>query len=436
MATMNGDEPADGTFSIRLSEGQQQPQAYQPLPVTTGEPLTVEEVDAILARLADLPPATELQTDLKLPTELLPPPRPGETIEQTFPSKPDGVAPEIGDSGPLQVLRYSPEGEIPMSPFINITFNQPMAALGTLAQLAEKDIPVQIEPALEGTWRWLGTKTLNFQYDSNLVDRLPMATEFRVTVPAGTTSMTGGVLEESVSWTFTTPAPILSTYYPSYGPQPLEPVMFAAFDQRITPSAVLETVQVLVNGEPVSIRLATDDEITANEQVKSLSEHASEGRWLAFIADNAFPKDADIQITIGPGTPSAEGPLVTTQSQGFGFQTYPPLRIEEYGCSWYGDNCPPLTPFYIRFNNPLDAETFIDSMVAVSPDLAGAVFSVSGNTLTIQGASEGRTTYRVTVDSTITDMFGQQLGKVESVKIKVGKAEPVLIGAAKNTGYD
>ena len=89
------------------------------------------------------------------------------------------------------------------------------------------------------------------------------------------------------------------------------------------------------------------------------------------------------------------------------------------------------TPFYIRFNNPLNAAIFADSMVSINPDLAGAAFSVSGNTLTIQGASEGRTTYRVIIDSTLTDIFGQQLGKDETVKIKVGKAEPVLIGPQK-----
>jgi len=196
VTTISSSQNSGEAFFIHLSEGQQKPQAYEPLPVASGEPLTEEEISAILDRLAELPPATELQTDLKLPEELLPPPRPGETIGQAFPPAPEDVGPVAVESDPLQVLRYSPEGEIPMAPFINITFNQPMAALSTLAQLAEEDVPVQIEPALEGTWRWLGTKTLSFQYDSNLIDRLPMATEFRVTVPAGTTSVNDGVLAE------------------------------------------------------------------------------------------------------------------------------------------------------------------------------------------------------------------------------------------------
>ena len=432
MPVVNETQTEDnGSFTIRLSEGQEQPQAFTPLPLARGEPLTEDEVAAILARLADLPPATELQTELKLPQDLLPPPRPGETIQQPFPPAPEGSSPVGTEGGPLEVLRFSPEGEIPMAPFINITFNQPMVPLGTLAQLAAKDVPVQIEPALEGTWRWLGTKTLSFQYDSELIDRLPMATEFKVTVPAGTRSATGGVLNQAVRWTFSTPAPRLTSYYPAYGPQPLEPIMFAAFDQRIDPQAVLKNTRLTVNGSPYTIRLATDAEVENDKQVNSLSENTPEGRWLAFKADKILPKDADVQVSIDPGTPSAEGPLLTSETQAFSFQTYPPLRIEEYGCSWWGEKCPPLTPFYIRFNNSLDAQKFSDSLVSINPELAGAVISVSGNTLTIQGASKGSTTYRVTVEAAISDIFGQQLGKQETLRFAVGKAEPVLIGPQK-----
>jgi hypothetical protein len=41
-------------------------------------------------------------------------------------------------AGPLQVLRYAPEGEIPLAPFVDVPFNQPMVPLGTLESLAEE----------------------------------------------------------------------------------------------------------------------------------------------------------------------------------------------------------------------------------------------------------------------------------------------------------
>jgi hypothetical protein len=150
----------------------------------------------------------------------------------------------------LEVLRYAPEGEIPLAPFVNITFNQPMVPLGTLGDLAAEEVPVQLEPFLPGTWRWVGTRTLSFQYESDLIDRLPKATQYRVTIPAGTRSATGGELAKPVEWTFSTPPARMTTSYPYDVPQPLEPLFFIAFDQRIDPAAVLDTIQVNAGTSP------------------------------------------------------------------------------------------------------------------------------------------------------------------------------------------
>ena len=190
--TQSPDEGADKyKIDVELSDGQSQPQTVEILPATTGEPLSPEEIELILSRLPALTPDPDQQTEFNLPQEILPPPRPGNTIQETFP--PFGVetepTPGAVEAGPLQVLRFAPEGEIPIAPFVSVTFNQPMVPLGTLGDLAAKDVPLKIEPSLPGTWRWLGTKTLTFEYDSELIDRLPKATEYRVTVPAGTKSV-------------------------------------------------------------------------------------------------------------------------------------------------------------------------------------------------------------------------------------------------------
>src|SRR5574340_1395740 len=82
-----------GIFSIavRLSEGQAQLQTPVPMPVVTGEPLTLEEIAAIFDRLPALPASPEEQVEFNYPVELLPPPRPGVSIEEIFP--PYEVAP-------------------------------------------------------------------------------------------------------------------------------------------------------------------------------------------------------------------------------------------------------------------------------------------------------------------------------------------------------
>jgi len=424
-ATQDGGEE-DG-LKITLSDGGALPDEVIPLPVAPGEPLTLEEINDILLRLPPLASEPDDRLAFNLPDEVLPPPRTGETIAEVFPLPPEATPPEVA-AGPLEVLRYSPEGEVPIAPFVNVTFNQPMVPLSTLEQLSNEESPVQIEPAVPGTWRWLGTKTLNFQYDSELIDRMPMATEYTVTVPAGTTSQTGGELAETVEFTFRTPPPTLVQSYPYSGdPQPLDPLFFVAFDQRIAPEAVLETMQVEAEGEPLRVQLASDEEIEADDRVSNLVENAVEGRWLVFKATELLPKASTIRVEIGPGTPSAEGPLTTQSSQVYSFQTYAPLEIVDHGCSWY-DNCPPLSPLYIQFNNPLNAEAYDESMLRVEPEIPGVTVNIVGNTITLRGATEGRTTYKVTVSAEIEDVFGQKLGRDRVLTFRTGPAEPFLRG--------
>ena len=418
----------DGTpLSIRLSEGRSQPQDVIPFPLATGTALSDEEIERILARMEGLTAEPGDSVDFRLPEQSLPPPLTGETIEETFPLQ-GSLQPEPVETGRLEVLRFAPEGEIPIAPFVNVTFNQPMVPLTTLEDLAAGDVPVQIEPALPGTWRWLGTKTLTFQYDSTLIDRLPMATEYQVTVPAGTLSATGNELAETVNFTFSTPPPTLTRYYPSSSPQPLEPIFFIAFNQRIDPEAVLATIDMKAGNQSIGMRLATEEEIKLDIAVSQMIENAGEARWLAFRALVTLPADTNISVRIGPGTPSAEGPLVTSEMQSFSFQTYAPLRIEDHGCSYWEDICRPLMPLFIEFNNPIDLDTYDDSMLRITPELPGASVNIVGDTITIRGATKGQTTYQVTVSGDIQDIFGQTLGKDVQLKFKIGSADPFLIG--------
>jgi uncharacterized protein YfaS (alpha-2-macroglobulin family) len=413
---------------VGLSEGQSVVQDVAPLPVVSGEPLTGDEVARILARLPDLELELQDQVDLQLPEESPPPPRPGETVEEEFPPPPVPVTPEEVEPGPLQVLRFAPEGEIPLAPFVNVTFNQPMVPLTTLGALAAEEVPVQLDPPLPGVWKWLGTKTLSFEYDSAEIDRLPMATEYVVTIPAGTESATGGALPETVRWTFSTPPPKMTDYYPSTDPQPLDPLFLVAFDQRIDPEAVLDTMRVSAGGRSVSVRLASENQVQADKSARRIADRAGESRWLAFVAEEPLPADTAVEVTVGPATPSAEGPLLTTEAQSYSFRTYAPLRIDDYGCSWYRDECPPLVPFFIEFNNPIDVEAYEESMLRIEPALPGATVDIVGDTIRIRGATTGRTTYRILVSEAIKDTFGQTLGEDKRLTIKVGSAEPALFG--------
>jgi len=414
-------------MEIHLSEGK--PPRTTPAPASRGEAeaLSPEQVQAIFARLPTLPLSGGLTVQFKLPAELLPPPRSSLTIQEPFPPRESAPTPSVDTAVPLQVSRFAPDGEVDVVPFISLTFNQPMVPLETLQDLAAQEVPVHITPELKGTWRWIGSKTLTFEFDSEQIDRLPKATLYRITVPAGTKSLWGNALAEDFVFTFSTPPPKVVNTYPVGEAQPREPLFFVAFDQRIDPVKVLETIQVTANNQRVELHLATEQEIQANPTVKQLAQQALEGRWLAFKANRLLPAAAKVNVTIGPGVPSAEGPRLSEQATTYAFSTYAPLRVEETRCGW-DDDCRPLMPFTIRFNNPLDVNAFQETLLSITPAIAGLNANVSGNTILIEGETRGNTTYQVTLSAKIGDIFGQTLGEDLTLRFKVERAEPLLVG--------
>ena len=95
-------------IGVELSEGQSQPQTVEVLPATTGEPLSPEEIALILSRLPALTPDPDQQTEFNLPQEILPPPRPGNTIEEPFPPLETEPTPGAVGSGSTSSVAIRP----------------------------------------------------------------------------------------------------------------------------------------------------------------------------------------------------------------------------------------------------------------------------------------------------------------------------------------
>src|SRR5205823_3882436 len=218
----------------------------------------------------------------------------------------------------------------------------------------------------------------------------------------GTKSATGASLGETRAWRFSTPPPQVKQVYPQAGPTVRDPLLFVELDQRIDPEAVLKTIHLRAGRGDYRLRLASADEIAADDQVSNLTKAAEKGRWLAFrvVAPNGdglpLPADAGVDVSVGPGTPSAEGPRTTAAAQSFAFRTYGPLRLTNHRCGWQ-EHCTPFDPWQIEFSNPLDAEAFEQSQIRVTPEIAGMKTAIYGNTLQITGLKRGRTAYHVTV---------------------------------------
>ncbi len=430
---MAADLPEEPVPPFVLSEGipEYTPPERPPLAETT--PLDRERLQQLLRRLPTLEVPAEDVQEYALPEETLPPPRPGQEVDLPFPPPDTRAAPPSETAGPLEVVRYAPEGDVPIAPNVSVTFNQPMVPLGTHDQLEHREVPVRLSPQVPGRWRWIGTRTVLFEPEGDSGDRLPMATEYTVEIPAGTRSALGAELAQAVRWTFRTPPPTLEQRYPTGGPHDLEPLIFAAFDQRIDPQAVLPFVDVSAGRRSFPVRLATQEEIDADPSVSRLVEDTPEGRWIAFRPAEPLPKDTTVNVVFQAGMPSAEGPRTTERSQSFSFQTYGPLRLVRAECAWaMEEECPPFTPWILEFSNPLDGDTFDPAWVTVTPELPGMRVQLFGNALSIQGNTQPRTTYQVVVQADLRDVFGQSLEEPATATFRVGQAAPLLSTGADN----
>lgn len=418
---------------FRLSEAVPVAEASPSAPAATATSLSEVETRKLLARLPPLKADASDIVGFKLRESTQPPPRTGKTIQAAF-VLPASDAPRspVATDAPLEVTRFTPLGEVSLAPMFTVTFSQAMVAVSS-QEGAAANVPVTLTPQPQGKWRWLGSQTLMFQPDAE-GGRMPMATNYVVTIPAGTKSALGNSLRQTKTFSFATPPLTLKKSYPDGESQPRDPVMFLEFDQRIDPARVLKHLELKSGGSQVHLRMATTEEI---ENVREYVKQAEEGRWLAFRAitesgatKDALPADTGIKVVIPPGTPSAEGTRTTLVEQSFDFRTYGPLHIVDSQCG-YQRRCTPNDAFTINLSNQLDS-AFQSGQVKITPEIPKAQVVRYGGLIRIDGYKRSNTTYTVTLDRSIKDIFGQTLTGDNQLTFNVTPNPPGLFSLGGN----
>jgi uncharacterized protein YfaS (alpha-2-macroglobulin family) len=423
-------QPPAPAFSFTLRDGVPAAslrQATTPAPATT---LAEADVAGLLTRLPALAAAGEDVVAHALREASKPPPRTGDAVVTPFPappSAPPAAAVQVEKPG---VLRHQPEGEVPLAPRVTLTFATPMVPVTSHAALAAGAVPARLTPAIPGSWRWVGTRTLWF----DPVGRAPMATEFTVEVPAGVKDAAGQALAEGRRFTFHTPPPRVVGAEPSGEGVSREPTFRLRFDQRVDAASALGRLVVEVSGaegvlgkllgRPVAIRPLTEAERKVDRGA-ARGEPEEDGRTLTFRATEPLPTDATIAVTVPAGFPSAEGPRVTKGPQRFTFRTYGPFAVRRAQCGW-GGACLPGQSFSLELTNPLDPEGFDPALVSVAPAIPGLEVNPNGSWINLEGVTRGKTRYTVTVRKGLRDAFGQTLERDQTFTWDVGPSEALL----------
>jgi uncharacterized protein YfaS (alpha-2-macroglobulin family) len=287
----------------------------------------------------------------------------------------------------------------------------------------------RIAPEIGGRFRLLTPRMVAFEADAPL----PLSSRFAVTVTAGLADRTGATLASDLTWTFAT-TPLAFKSVPDTkdaGPTGLTP------DLRVTANMPFDAASfaahaalVAPDGTRIGIAPKTDAPASGSPSAApSATASAPEGDapddpaadTAVFTPVQPLAKRTVYAFTIDSGVMPKYGNLATQEANATGdVTTYGPLTLD--AVVGYGAPTPPDmiasarfasgTP-QLRFSTEVTIASALAAIrVAPAPIAGRALFAGSGSSRTIAldpYALAPATSYTITVDPSITDVFGQHL---------------------------
>ncbi|MCX5797496.1 MAG: MG2 domain-containing protein [Elusimicrobia bacterium] len=342
----------------------------------------------------------------------------------------------------LQVVAKTPSGPTQSrrsSDAVTATFNRPMAALNAPEE-AGKFCPIKLEPAVKGRCRWQGTQVLSFEPDQPL----PLATEFRATIPAGTKPQAGGeALGAEVSWTFETPRPALVDSRPRHDDKWIDPKaeLFVHFNMEMDPrrargSLLLEERDLagtLLGEVAVGVRRTKPEELKKVMPGDDYGAAASTANVLA-IKPALLRPDRSYRLRLREGLPAADGKLGLAAERDIVFETWYAFRAAEFP----SQACLPAG-FRMAFSNPVRTKDLLAHM-SVEPSTGMPELSEEQGENTGARDDEKRlvyhylpdiayrpdTLYAFKIDGKLKDVFGNELGSDARFTLETGGYCPKL----------
>lgn len=324
----------------------------------------------------------------------------------------------------LQVSRYSPQGKVAQAESVRISFDRPMVVMGSHAAAPAESPPLRMTPAVAGDWHWLGSQTLEFRPAAG---RLPMATRYRLEVPAGTRALDGSALAKALSWRFETPPPAIELGHPGGLPAHPDRLILLTFNQRIDPAKLLPRLSLRGKGRKFRLRLANAAELAADPAAAAMAKTAGADRWIALRPSRPLPLDTSFELRLAKGSRSAEGPLRTVSVLSREFKTYAAPRASMSCGAEDRPPCGPSESVRINFSNllPYQWGDDLNSMVRIEPPIKGLRLRASGADIYLDGRKPGLQRYSVHLSHELMDIYGQRLGP-QVLSFEVGTDLPSL----------
>jgi len=302
--------------------------------------------------------------------------------------------------GKLSVDMVVPEADsqdIPLDSAVLVQFNRPVAPLTVLEEESPTGDILEIEPAVEGSGKWL-TSTI---YVFRPASAWQPATRYRATVPAGVSDTLGGSLEEDYVWAFTTVSPAVAEVFPELNTiyvGPSEQVRVTFNQPMDKPSAEAHFSLIAAQaGETVAGSFSWQDDSTLVFQAEQPLQPTTryEARVTAGAAAANNP-EAIVKEDFSWSFTTAGLPSVVSTSPANGA-----TRADPWGVS-------------ITFATPMDEES-VESNISIEPqqdeDRLWVSCDPSCVRVSIGFVMDYSTAYTITIGGAAKDRYGRTLGE-------------------------
>lgn len=322
------------------------------------------------------------------------------------------IALELRTVGYLQVSQTIPAADtraVDTDSAITVLFNRPVVPLVSTAQQAGLPQPLTFDPPLTGQGEWVSSSIYRFVPDGPLAG----ATTYLVSVAAGLEDVTGGVLEEAVSWRFSTRSPEVVSIEPFADSTGVNPTLPITITFNMPMDRASTEASVLLPGEGVG-NTAVSYQWQDNDRV------------LVLKPPQPLRLDTNYQVTISTNARAASGQASLAENVVNPFRTLPfpavlytiPDSNETAMRYQYG--------FSVAFASPMNMAT-LEGRIRIdpAPRRADYYFNEYDNTLYVNFPLERNATYRITIPGDAADPFGNTLGRDYTWQFRAQDYDPI-----------
>ena len=277
---------------------------------------------------------------------------------------------------------------------ITILFNRPVVPLISTSQQADLPQPLSLEPTVEGTGEWVSTSIYRFTPDQPLAG----ATTYTALIAAGLQDITGGLLQNDITWTFTTLSPSVVSTQPDSGTTHFNP-----------------TLPLTVTFNMPMDRESTENAVTLRGGSSGQLDYqwADNDRVLTVIPRQTLDLETDYRLFVGQFARAANGQANIGAETVTSFSTVPFPAI--FGTE-PRDKATAETfqrGITIRFASPMDLDT-LEERILINPTPTGSVnyyFNDFNFELSVSFTLERNRDYTITIPGTAADPYGNTLGR-------------------------